>query len=531
MTLNPNAAEAAESPAPLPADTAEDGLSRRVAVLMMVVTLLGSVFAFLQTSAANRAALAVRHSETAAVESMGELSQARSHIATEQLIWMLAFEEATLGFWLSQAPVGEGEIGALAQAFDAQREAMVPYSDLAAYQRDDGSVDGGRFVGEALVPSSRAAEYQKAYAAERGAWGAKGGAYIAVVTVLAVALFLIGLSRTVSRGSGRPLVVSGAALAGIAAVWGFSVFLRPVAGPSPTAIDAYVQGGVALSAALWETDPGRLQPVLVEAEEAFTRAIEAQPGYTDAYSGRAAALFQLDLLQPDGPTGSEQAAEDWARVVSDNPLDPVAWGNLGAARFWLGDLAGAGEATRRALAIDPDDPTYNLNLGLFLTLVDETAAYQAQLARIEEVLSVDALPSWLRALITVRFVEVLDLAEADRAESAEAVRVYREEVLRIAAMGAEVTPLSFTLSADRTTLQATFDVAGVVAGERWWWRSYRGGIEDATLSHDPEVWSFAIPGDQVTITLTLPDGFAAGMPVRVEVFIEGNLLQAGEYTP
>lgn len=529
MTTVPEPAEQATPPPP--ADEVGDDLSRRVAVLMMVVTLLGSVFAFLQTSAANRAALAVRRSETAAVESMGELSRARSHIATEQLIWMLAFEEATLGSWLAQAPVGEGELAALAQAFDAQREAMVPYSDLAAYQRDDGSVDGGRFVGEALVPSSRAAEYQKAYAAERGAWGAKGGAYIAVVTVLAVALFLIGLSRTVGPGSGRPLVASGAALAAIAAVWGFSVFLRPVAGPSAAAIDAYVEGGVALSAALWETDPGRLPPVLVEAEEAFTRAIEAQLGYTDAYSGRAAALFQLDLLRPGGPTGSEQAAEDWARVVADNPLDPVAWGNLGAARFWLGDLAGAGEATRRALAIDPDDPTYNLNLGLFLTLVDEAAGYQAQLARIEEVLSVGALPSWLRQLIVVRFVEVLDLAEADRPERAEVVRAYREDVLRIAAMSAEVTPLSFTLSEDRTALQATFDATGVVAGQRWWWRTYVGGVEDATLSSEPGVWSFGIPGDQVIITLTLPDGFAAGMPVRVEVFIEGNLLQAGEFTP
>lgn len=84
MTTVPEPAEQATPPPP--ADEVGDDLSRRVAVLMMVVTLLGSVFAFLQTSAANRAALAVRRSETAAVESMGELSRARSHIATEQLI-------------------------------------------------------------------------------------------------------------------------------------------------------------------------------------------------------------------------------------------------------------------------------------------------------------------------------------------------------------------------------------------------------------------------------------------------------------
>ena len=41
----------------------------------------------------------------------------------------------------------------------------------------------------------------------------------------------------------------------------------------------------------------------------------------------------------------------------------MAWGDLGAARFWLGDLEGAGEATRRALELDPDDLIFNLNLG------------------------------------------------------------------------------------------------------------------------------------------------------------------------
>jgi hypothetical protein len=70
-----------------------------------------------------------------------------------------------------------------------------------------------------------------------------------------------------------------------------------------------------------------------------------------------------------------------------------------------------------------------------------------------------------------------------------------------------------------------------VAGQRWLWRAYRDGLDDAVLSSEPEVWPFAVPDDQVTIILTLPEGFPAGVPVRVEVFLEGDLLQAGEYTP
>ena len=51
-------------------------------------------------------------------------------------------------------------------------------------------------------------------------------------------------------------------------------------------------------------------------------------------------------------------------------------------------------------------------------------------------------------------------------------------------------------------------------------------------SAEPEVWPFGVPDEPaLTITLDLPGGFAAGVPVRVEVFVEGNLLQAGEFTP
>jgi tetratricopeptide (TPR) repeat protein len=536
-----------EEPPPPPPDPGGESLSRRVAVLIMVVTLLGSVFAFLQTSASNRAALAARRSETAAVEAMGRQARGGGHIAVEQQISAQVFEEWYMADSLLGSPSAGEVAAALALALDAQRLATIPYSDLVDYQREDGSVDWGRFVEETLAPSYRAAEYQLAYAEERQEWGAKAGAYVAVVTVLAVALFLIGLSRTVAPGSGGPLVAAGAALAAVVALSGFVVFLRPVVPPSAEAIDAYVAGKVAFNAVLWEADPELVRPELAEASEAFTRAIEIRPDYANAYGGRGVTLFRLDLLAPGGPVGSAQAAADFARVVIDNPLDAVAWGNLGAARFWLGDLEGAGEATRRALGIDPEDPTFNLNLGLFLSLTDDEEGYPAQLGRIEQVLTADDVPTWLRRYLFRSSTEVLDLAAEYRPEMRAAVQRFREDLLRLdhqiavgkqyfgsatpAEIEAAVSPLSFVLSEDRTLLSVAFDATGVVAGQRWLWRTYRDGEEDPTLSHEPEVWPFAVPDQQVTITLTDATGFAAGVTVRVEVFIEGNLLQAGEFTP
>lgn len=535
-----------EEPPPPPAESREEGLSRRIAVLIMAVTLLGSVFAFLQNSASNRAALAVRRSETAAVEAMGRMARGGGHIAVEQEISLWVGEQFLMGTSLLGSSAG-GFVGALGRAFDAQRLATLPFSDLAGYQREDGTVDWGRFVEETLAPSYEAAEYQIAYAQERQGWGSKGGAYAAVVTVLAVALFLLGLSRTVVPEAGGLLVGAGAVLAGIAAVWGLVVYLQPVAPPSVEAIEAYVEGQVAFNAVLWETDPELVRPQLDEAREAFTRAIEARPDYDNAYSGRAVALVRLDLLAPGGPRGSEQAVADFEQVVLDNPVDAVAWGNLGAARFWLGDLAGAGEATRRSLDVDPDDATVNLNLGLFLALTGDSKGYDSQLIRIEEILTAEDMPAWLRSYLLASMNQVFDLAETYRPETREVVQRYREDLLRLdhqitvsrqyfgtarpAPVEAGIAPFTFTLSEGRTQLLVTFDAAGVVSGQRWLWRSYLDGLESSALSHEPEVWPFAVPDQQVTITLTLPEGFTPGVPVRVEVFLEGNLLQAGEFTP
>lgn len=532
-------------PGPPPDEAVEppgEGLQRRVAVLIMVVTLVGAVFAFLQTTASNRTAAATRRADTAAVEAMARVATAGGHISSEDRLWALAYENAAIGFSLASS----GDEAAAA-AYFAARDALLGHSDLAAYQIP-GGVDRARFVEETLAPSYRAAEYQKAYAAERDGWGAKGGAFVALVTVLAVALFLLGLSRTsVAASSGSLLAGAGTALAAVAVVWGLVVMARAVPAPSAEAIEAFVEGRVAINSMSWETDAGRLRAGFSVAEAAFGRAIEAHGGYFDAYVGRGAARFRLDLLDPTGPDGSEGARDDFARAVALNPLDAVAWGNLGAARFWLGDLDGAGDATARALELDPDDLVFNLNEGLFLTMQGDTAAFAEQWDRIVALASGDDLPAWLRTYTFTNFAVVLSQAGGRFPEHAAALDALREQLVRLdhqigvgkrfygtaipAPVTVAVAPPSFTLSDDGTRLVATFAVTGVAEGQSWLWRTYRGGFEDPTLSEEPQAWAFGVPDEALTITLDLPGGFAAGVTVRVEVFFEGNLLQAGEFTP
>jgi tetratricopeptide (TPR) repeat protein len=536
-------------PPPEPPEPPGERLQRQVAVLIMVVTLLGAVFAYLQTTASARAARATRQADTAGVEAMARLAAAGDRIAAESRLWSLAYEDALIA--VSLAASGNDQARSLVAAYNAARTALLPYTDLAlpGYQKPDGTVDWSGFVEEALAPSYRYAELQKAHGAERDGWGAKGGALVAVITVLAVALFLLGLSRTpVAAASGTLLIGAGSALAVVAAVWGLAVFARSVAAPSAEAIDAYVEGRVAFNSVVWETDAALIQERLGRAEEAFGRAIELRPGYVDAFLGRGTTRFRLDLLQAGGPTGSEGARDDFTRAVSLSPLDAVAWGDLGAARFWLGDLEGAGSATRRALELDPGDLVFNLNLALFLALEDGGAAYEAQWERVIALAGSDDMPAWVRTYTFARLGEVFDLAAARFPEYAAALDPLGERARRLdhqigvskrfygtatpPAVAVTAAPPIFSLSEDRTRLVAVFAVSGATSGQSWLWRTYRGGLDDPTLSSGPQGWSFGVPDEpELNITLDLPGGFPAGTPVRVELFFEGNLIAAGEFTP
>ena len=526
------------SASPAVASPARNGdRSRWVAVLIMVVTLLAAVFTFLQNAASNRAFAAARRSDASAVEAQGEAVRAAEHLSAQWRLWTLFLEESQIT--ISLAGSGVEGAGALAQGSFASAMATASFAGFDLMGEFD--EEWAALFGRTWSAVTRAGEFQKAYAAERGAWGTKGSQFVAVVTVLAVALFLLGLSRTsVAASSGSLLVWSGLAVAGAASIWGLTVFLRPVAPPSAEAIDAYVEGQVALGSA-----SGREQ--LEHAEEAFTRALAARSAYSDAFFGRGLARAQIGLLREGGPPGSEGARADFERVVALDPLNKVAWGNLAVARLRLGDPGGATAAARRAVEIDPDDPAANLNLAVFLLLGANEEGYATLLAEVRSIFGSGDVSESMRAYLFSGAWQELEMAKLYLPDAAAAAGRGQEDLLRVdhqilvgrelfgtalpEPVAAEISPLGFSLSDDRTELDVTFDATGVAAGQRWLWRTYRSGVVEENLSAAPEAWPFAVPDQQVTITLTLPGGFAAGVPVRVEVFIEGNLLQAGEFTP
>jgi serine/threonine protein kinase len=125
----------------------------------------------------------------------------------------------------------------------------------------------------------------------------------------------------------------------------------PLAQPrplNPAALEAYLQG----NAHLHRFSRGFGDPELTLASECFRRAIDVEPEFAPAYVGLSevhrntlrASVEDLDI--------AKTAAE---RAVGLDPNLSDAWAALADIKLWSWDWAGAEQALRRALALNPND--------------------------------------------------------------------------------------------------------------------------------------------------------------------------------
>ncbi len=513
-------------------------LAPTVAVLIMAVSLMGAWFAYLDSQASNRGASASRRAEAAAVQVLREAGIREREIGQELIVYGYGNDAGWIGVGLANSIPGNSFTAALAGAFDATRMQALTFSNLVGteYQLPDGSIAWLRFVEENRRPSYRAMELQKAHLDVAGAWSTKSAKYLAIITTLAASLFLLGLTVSVVRESQLTLVYTGVGLAAVSVLWGVSVWVSAVPAVSERAVDAYLDGAITTYISQEPAD-------LRFAQRRFGDAIDLNPRYREAYIGRAYALFRLDLSEPDGPRGSTATVEDLESALALDPGDAVAWTNLGAAWFWLDRYPDAETATRRALAIDPDEPVVNLNLAL-LHRVSGDSAYEDQMTLVRGLLV--ALPSWQRLSVVGSYLSVLQLAETYRPDISAAVDEMHNTLFhmdREIAVGrrffgspdpepiaAQVGPPEFVLSEDGTVLRLDFTYTGLEAGQRFIYRTFLDGVESEALSLAlASPWTLEVPDGSAFVDLPLAGGFR-GHTVRVEIYFEGNLLAVGEFS-
>lgn len=362
-----------------PAGQTRGWLKRNFKELIVIIIALVAVFAglvaFLETQASNQYATTVRQGQALAMDALGH--EVSSHQKENYDFYLYT----TWKEWnkrLDRAQGGDEELATRSEHIAALISPLTPLLDetqpyfVPETETEDQYVNLGAYhVDTNLLQTTELLE-QRAFAIETAnIWNRKADGYVTILTVIAVALFLYGLSSTI-EGTMRYLFASvGTLLVGIAMLATVTLAVRPVPDVPAEAITQYAQG-LGLS---YNGEYGA-------ATEAFDAALQAYPHYSKAYYERGNAHYWLGDYAA--------AAADYQQAIEHGQDDKITYAELGWAYYLLGDYAASLEASRHAQELDPELLPVVMNIATALLASGET---EAAMEQYEHALSIAANPN------------------------------------------------------------------------------------------------------------------------------------------
>src|SRR5579859_2453534 len=190
------------------------------------------------------------------------------------------------------------------------------------------------------------------------AWSDKANGYVAILSTLSVALFLAGLSLTLSSWLRYILAFAGAGLAFVCGIWVLVLLIQPVPSIPEAAIQQFVDGRIK-----YNLDSQRGQPY-DDAIAEFDQAIKLAPAYAQAYFYRS--LANTDTSVTDRHLNTQQAIDDGRQAISLGDTIASVHGNLGWLYYLNGQYNSALASTETALSMSPNDCYLAFNHGLIL---------------------------------------------------------------------------------------------------------------------------------------------------------------------
>lgn len=333
-----------------------------VAVLIAVVTTLATVIAFLQSEAGSLDDRANRDSKLYSLEAIGfkVASDARTNFEFNK-VYQSWDELDTLAATIREddperAALYEkvrDEIASFSPLFDAKKG----YFDAKTEQPDVARFEAETYVKQLAVLDQKF----KAASAVKDAWDSKANAYVFLITLLSVSLFLYGLSLTVSSRFAQGLFTAVASvLALVVAIWAARTWAEPVPDlrDHPNAIEAF-----AIGESLAHRDK------LDEAIAEYAKALTEEPEFYDARVSRGEALYRLDK--------NAEAAKD-LEVALATKGEPHVASLLASAYYDDGRFADAVKVCRAGLEGSPDNLDLRFTLGLSLLAKGEIEPAQVE---------------------------------------------------------------------------------------------------------------------------------------------------------
>jgi len=203
--------------------------------------------------------------------------------------------------------------------------------------------------------------------------------YTAILTLLAVSLYLLGFSLTLGEQPRRWISATGMVFVVIGSAWALSVAVTHPRSPPNEAAQRFADGTLALSTAWDRYDNSGYK----KAERDFDRAIALRPSYAQAYAKRANATYiaaspqRATYMSVTTPAALQRAIDDQERAIRLGLSNARIQGSLGFDLFQLALqkqeprlLAESIRQTGQAIAAAPALDYLRYNLGVALLADD-----------------------------------------------------------------------------------------------------------------------------------------------------------------
>lgn len=552
-----------------------------IVMLIAAVAVFGTVVAALQTHASANSARAVRTAQSQSLlllkTDVGGLFELTYTLGVVRTWWELGRLDM-LAMRRADESVEDAEMGAYeleAQRLAAASERLISQSDVfdAPYfdPRTGYWPDLNRYWYDRLVAPRLLATEQQAAQSEIGrAWGSKSNAYQTVITLIAVTLFLYGLALTLESHLKWGFVALGSGNLAFITAWTVLTVLRPVPQIPDAALQAYVDGYIEAANAL-QFEYASLHALVPErADQAIAhlnRAIELRSDYAAAYTlrGDAYTVKGEALLFGEGDAALRDsslhaAVSDYDRALHLTSDDYHAHWNLGWVLYLLGDYDRAIEATQQAARLAPLK-AFGARLVLANNLLgmgrreeglaecraaiayaadhplSSDAYYFRQATRNAERLLAVRPHDGLEEVAIILKESFVSLQYRDAAQPGKATGRLSQLTFGTPTVVQAGTPTHFWVSerfpADTEQVNVLFDYEGMVDGQQMVLKVYRNDVEQP-FYNQVIAWHDGAAGHSNRLAVKLPvERSLFGLPpgrYRVEIYLEGNLRAAGEFT-
>lgn len=517
-----------------------DTFTRRVALLVVSVTLVAATVAYLQTRAGNQEEIAARETQIEAIQGIGAQVSSQSESTNAYAVYVQASEydrRATLARGRARV-LGDTPEGSAArreaERWETIRAAVVPLTPLLSQEEyNTDPIHNSPYFADRGIEPDKVRLQQAALSEKVNAWGNKANSYVAVLTLLAVALFLFGLSLTVGGGVRRLIAAPAVAIFAACILWSAVIAIGSIPSTPQQAIDHVALGNRHM-----------FQQEYDSAIEEFTKAIEVRSDYAEAYSRRATAhFFKGASLAGErfatitNEEGLRSSIADDERAVDLGADDPTTLGNLGYGYFLDGRYSEAEDLTLRAIDTNPVLPHLWGNLAVIKTALGEPGEAAEALDR-GIVLTLDR-PSYERYELFTGMRTTLEVLDFYRPEAAELTLPLKEKVAAAQTESDLEREVSGTSNASVTItdwevtggeFEANFDfeqmTAGSLTGYVWLYRPN----SDHPWAHDPAFFTFfyenELEGDGSSVAFNSRDCPKPG-EYRLDVYDNGVLIGSG----